>query len=95
MNTTTNRGARFKMFIPCISGRCPEMMQLKSYANGEPIYQCERRVGEKYSLDCYYHTNPYPAAEINQPRWVRDGKRWQPKKKDGERLAKEDLETRI
>jgi hypothetical protein len=83
------------MFIPCIEGRCPERMQLLGYQGDRPVYRCERRVGEKYASDCYYHTHPFPASELNEARWVRDAGRWESKKQNGEVPTSQDLETAV
>ncbi len=92
------RGPRFKVFIPCLEGRCPEHMQLID-RDTEPKYKCMRRpgfrgrIGVTYTEPCYFHENPKEAIEVSW--WARSPDA--PKRERGERDAptKEDWETAI
>ena len=75
----TERGARMKMFIPCMGGRCAEhggRMALIDYMDERthPKYRCTRQ-------GCYFYDNPYDAREI--VRWHTDPDA--PRRKAGER----------
>jgi hypothetical protein len=87
----TDRGARMKMFIPCMNNRCSAggfKMKLIDYADTRtfPKYQCMRE-------GCEFSALPYDAREIT--RWHTDPDA--PKRKHGERDAptKEEWETAI
>lgn len=54
--------------VPCPEGRCPERLQLNEDTE---LYRCMRAVGyhspivkERYTADCYFHSNPMSADDV-------------------------------
>lgn len=94
-----DRGPRFKKFIPCMEGECPERMQLMGEATNELRYRCMRRVGYKgrpgvtYTSDCYFHEHPLDAMEVVW--WHRDPDAKRQKHGQREAPTREEWETAV
>ena len=88
--TINDYAPRFKMFIPCQSGRCPERMQLINWRSGDGVaYKCPRP-------DCIFHASPIPALNIRPSlAWVRDGEKDYHKSHDNKPPTAKEMETMI
>jgi hypothetical protein len=70
-------GPKLPNHIPCIAGRCPELMVLEGELENKPMYRCVRKAGtrsnktgEIYTGNCQYHDHPYSA--LDYVYWHRD-----------------------
>ncbi len=79
-NTENLYGLKLPKFVPCLGGRCPELMQLHGEDTDNMYYRCQRTAGYKstvngelYTGNCLFHDEPYPAKDYAY--WHRDAQK--------------------